>query len=596
MFAVAKSATEDRMITDRRPANELEAPVGAVKDLFPHASQLAEIYLEDDQVLVAHGDDLPHYYFTIGVGEARSLYNQLGPPLTFKEVEGTRAHAEFLQQYMAERQRDYNMSASSAAKYEVPDGQVLRALQTTLPMGDRSATDFGHVGHVNVLRKFGGALPSELVSYRSPFPLGPTHEWVCVDDHIITQVLPRSATVLPTEDDDERRDLDLLARADKAYAHARLKTVDKKRFRGKSRFTALGGHVDGDVGWVGAKPGLILLFLGLAQSILQRRRVWGRVLSTAVGLLSHILMFRREGFSILNLVYREVRRLGPSGCKVGALHPGAIDELAVAACLMPLFGSSLRVDVSEAVLCSDACGGGRARGGGVRTTVPRSLARRLWRHRLRKGGFVYIESKVGALFRHYQQGHGEWDDSYDPEPELGPRFFGDLADGLSWRKLFDFPLDGDEHVNLLEHRALTTIVLSEIRRSGGNQKLLCGVDSDVAACVAAKGRSHSWRLNGSQRRLGMQLLFAGVQLGLLRTPSSQNPADNPSRRRPVRVGPAIDVAEWARSVLRGDFDLLDDKLFHDSRERWFVWDADGNRYCSPGRRRGEEDSPCGDGP
>ena len=38
VFGVPKSADEDRLITDRRLANALERPVGAVRDLFPHAS------------------------------------------------------------------------------------------------------------------------------------------------------------------------------------------------------------------------------------------------------------------------------------------------------------------------------------------------------------------------------------------------------------------------------------------------------------------------------------------------------------------------------------------------------------------------------
>ena len=68
---------------------------------------------------------------------------------------------------------------------------LLRGLQSTLPMGDVNATDYGQVGHLNVLRAGGAARLEQLVAYRQPAPRGSTWELVMVDDHVVVQVVPR---------------------------------------------------------------------------------------------------------------------------------------------------------------------------------------------------------------------------------------------------------------------------------------------------------------------------------------------------------------------------------------------------------------------
>jgi hypothetical protein len=80
--------------------------------------------------------------------------------------------------------------------------------------------------------------------------------------------------------------------------------------------------------------------------------------------------------------------------------------------------------------------------------------------------------------------------------------------------------------------------------------MLLGLDSDVVAYVLAKGRTASRKLARPLRRLGAEVLFADLQIGILRVASSQNPADDPSRRRPVRRGPCPQGSKWGRKVLK----------------------------------------------
>ena len=61
-----------------------------------------------------------------------------------------------------------------------------------------------------------------------------------VDDHIVTQDAPRRSSANARREDDE-----ILERSDMAYAAERLKPKESKRFRKKTKFTAIGAQVDG---------------------------------------------------------------------------------------------------------------------------------------------------------------------------------------------------------------------------------------------------------------------------------------------------------------------------------------------------------------
>ena len=73
-----------------------------------------------------------------------------------------------------------------------------------------------------------------------------------VDDHIVTQEVHRKSGDARYEDDD------ILERSDAAYAVGNLQPKESKRFRKKTKFTAINAHVDGERGWASSKLQLIL--------------------------------------------------------------------------------------------------------------------------------------------------------------------------------------------------------------------------------------------------------------------------------------------------------------------------------------------------
>ena len=155
MFPVAKSTERDRLLSNRKPMNAYERSIGAAGVLFPHGSMLTELQVGVKARIRGSGDDLPDFYHTIRVSQERAKSNAFGRPLKFRDV----AH----------------LGAASRLRALHPglcDDTLLRACQSTLPMGDKNATDFGELAHLGVLA-VGGALRGDaLVSYRSPLPRG----------------------------------------------------------------------------------------------------------------------------------------------------------------------------------------------------------------------------------------------------------------------------------------------------------------------------------------------------------------------------------------------------------------------------------------
>ena len=99
----------------------------------------------------------------------------------------------------------------------------------------------------------------------------------------------------------------------------------------------------------------------------------------------------------------------------------------------------------------------------------------------------------------------------------------DFSDVFSVRNKFP------AHINVLEGEALV-LFLRWLLRSGGNHstRVVVLLDSAVLLGAAAKGRSSS-QLNRLLRKVAAMTLAGNIQLHLIFVPSSENPADFPSR-------------------------------------------------------------------
>jgi hypothetical protein len=106
-----------------------------------------------------------------------------------------------------------------------------------------------------------------------------------------------------------------------------------------------------------------------------------------------------------------------------------------------------------------------------------------------------------------------------------------LAAHAPWRVIAAAPWRTQEHINVLELRALTTAVrwvLSHPRAV--DSRVLILSDSQVVVGAVTKGRSSSQPLLRRLRFLAALVLASGLRLTLRWLASELNPADEPSRR------------------------------------------------------------------
>ena len=132
-----------------------------------------------------------------------------------------------------------------------------------LAVGDNLAVELAQQSHVEVLRCAGCMLPSQVVSFRRPFPRGSFCELLCVDDHLSVQVLSRRRA----QSGYALRDTEVFARADAAYPRVGLVQHEKKKKRNLSQGTFLGADIDGNIGLVSAPRDRVLVLMLCAAEV-----------------------------------------------------------------------------------------------------------------------------------------------------------------------------------------------------------------------------------------------------------------------------------------------------------------------------------------
>ena len=111
------------------------------------------------------------------------MSNQIGPAFPVKQ----NGHLGCVK-----RLRDRAIAAGKPLR----DDEPVQLLQSTLPMGDVNATDFGQAAHANVLAAGGALDNAELVAYRQPVPRTKLWHMLMIDDNVVSQIYP-SVQVCP---------------------------------------------------------------------------------------------------------------------------------------------------------------------------------------------------------------------------------------------------------------------------------------------------------------------------------------------------------------------------------------------------------------
>ena len=117
----------------------------------------------------------------------------------------------------------------------------------------------------------------------------------------------------------------------------------------------------------------------------------------------------------------------------------------------------------------------------------------------------------------------------------------DLVKSLEWQPVASRGFKEVHHVNVQELRAMTHEVKRlAVSQNGIGHRRVCATDSLVALGAWSKGRSSSRQFNCVRRETLARSIIGRVKLVPFWVATDVNPADHPSRGRPILPPPLPD--------------------------------------------------------
>ena len=307
LFAVDHKPSSDRIILDRRPFNELERRLVWAK--LPHGSLLTQLIVPPGYSIRGSGDDLSNYFYLLKHNQDWLPRNAIG-----KAFDG-----EGYEEWGGEKGKMYLLSFRVIA------------------MGDLNAVDLAQQVHLEILQDAECMKPGESLMFKEPLPASHTLEGLYIDDHIITQILPKKKY---RRKSDTYRDEELLAKSRSQYKHHGIPTSENKVFAKAEKFTAWGTEVDSKSGRVGTPLIKLKQLSQLLSSVCRLKSVSKKLLQAITGLLVHPFMHRRSLMCILQDTFMWIERL-----KEGESRPLPVavrEELLCSGLMLPLCHSNIR--------------------------------------------------------------------------------------------------------------------------------------------------------------------------------------------------------------------------------------------------------------
>lgn len=333
------------------------------------------IALSPSEQLLISSDDLCEFYYTFRVSTKRAQRNAIGVKFHHSEV----SHLQC-----------YDPSQHT--------GHVYICLGT-LAMGDALAVEIAQQSHTNLLQvKAGCMLLEESLQYRTAIPRGPFYELLTIDDHIGLQKVPLGGPCTASF----ARDVEVFERAGKAYLDVGLTAHPGKRQRRVSSTVVLGAEIDGHRGRVSAPRSRIVLLSFLTAVILHKGHVTRKLIQGLLGCWTHILLFRRPAFSIIDKLYSEGAEHHED--TVFKLSKESRNELLCLCLLAPVLQTNMRTSTPSTVYMMDASPFG---GGICRAPCSRCAADEFWRHSEQRGFYTKLQQGPGMMLRELGLEHEE---------------------------------------------------------------------------------------------------------------------------------------------------------------------------------------------
>ncbi|CAK9099077.1 unnamed protein product [Durusdinium trenchii] len=524
VFALMKNLTADRLILDCRPANALEPGLNQWTQTMGSLTPILGMRIPPDHKVVAAGEDLKDYYYYI-ISESRAKRNSLAFQLSRAE---------------AKRFRGAYRWADRQARILIP------ALKT-MAMGDLNAVEFGQQAHVKLGLLHGLVGMRDLLTLRGRFPRQSWAVGYVIDDFIVLEAVPKSSVPAPLF---SSRLADAMV---DVYSHVGLVANDSKRFRAEEHPQFWGISIDGNSGLVRALLDRTIPLSFVTARVARTGAASRHLLEIIAGSWTAIIAARKRCMCLLQQIFVEIQ--AHEYGVVFRISPQLVAELWTLVVLAPLMCSDLTAPTSTTLYAVDASD---QRIAGVVTELTAPFAKELSRHTMTRAAW----SRLLSPWKSHQRRLGRLDPADEvPEGEAPAQahlLWVQLMRSCQFYPMFCDRAARSEHINVSEMRGL---LKAEAHHSSEQPSTRCNIGTDSQVCLEAvvKGRASSVVLNKMLRRHLPVLLCGNLYPGHQYLPSSDNPADDPTRDKELRE-PVETAPKWLVEAFEGDFRSLDDML------------------------------------
>ena len=441
--------------------------------------------------------------------------------LILRKCESIRASGDDLSNYFylikhLEEWRPRNCFGTAIMGYQLP-GLDLKPKELYYPafkvvfMGDTNGVELAQATHEAILKVVGCLNKNETLVYGQVFPCSNTLEGLYIDDHLAFQVLGNKSSRARGPFGDET----IMHKSREHYKKLGLSRSEKKAFDKQYEFKAWGTLVNSSSGWVSSPLEKLRQIESLTVALLQCGRATKKALQKLVGLYVHPFMHRRECMSIFHHIYKYMDKLEDGVCYMLPHH--VRDELLTASLILPLASCNIRWPVSVQISASDASS---KRGGRASCITSQAFAKTLYRFSEKRGEYTRMD----------------WEKHHVAPPtsmEQAPAALVDTLMKHQWTATQSCRFAKAEHINLLELEMVHQEVRDRINTNRGRCRVVNLCDSRVVVGAYAKGRSSSKYMNHRLRANLPWCLAGGVSVSNLWVSTDCNPADYPSRNRPI---------------------------------------------------------------
>lgn len=486
LFAVPKDDGMQRLVIDARPACAHFLPPASVS--LPTADLIAELELPSCFELEMAQDDVSNYFWNFRQFDWAVQYFAL-PPV---------------------RACDVGLKG---------DRLVYPAL-TVLPMGWSHSVLLAQSAHRHIIYSSTSLRPEDELIRGNDQRLDRLRHTICVDDVCFF----------------DRKGSGRVAVAQREY-HAAMAAkslplkLSKRVLPTSAPSKALGIEVRGKERVVTVPIDRLFKLLRATQSVISRKAVSGKLLSSLVGSWTWVMLIHRPLLSIFRSVYRFILC---AGNETWWLWPSVVSELRTAMGLAPLLFVDLSASFFDRVPAHDAS----ELGAGVVATRLDSDNVAALSESIRRQQFAFHTAPeklpsarlIPPSDRCVNGASVRLPALVDTPTYPAVLQSLMLAASESWREIISFPWLFPEHINTLEARALHLALRWLLTfPSVPGKRLITISDSRVVTLAMAKGRSSSARLLPRIRSSAALLLAFGCKLQIAWVPSEENPADAPSR-------------------------------------------------------------------